>query len=155
MDRSEKERITKETDKNSDNEQKETAVNEDLNSEVVEQNQENEMDEKEDSAEQSGRKKKQKTDKKEQNDIRKEITKVINSGSFILGKKVKTFEKEFAHFLGIKFCIGVASGNDALKLALLAVNIKTGDKILIPANSYPTFFLWPKQGLYLNQWMLI
>jgi len=66
--------------------------------------------------------------------LRKEIdqalAQVIDSGKFILGENVSQFEKEFAEYHGARFAIGVASGTDALHLALRACDIKTGDEVI-------------------------
>lgn len=58
------------------------------------------------------------------------IAAVINSGVFILGKEVKSFEKEFADFLGIKHCIGVGNGLEALQIALISVGIRENDEVI-------------------------
>ena len=61
----------------------------------------------------------------------------INNDSFyILGKRLETFEKEFANYLGVKHVIGVANGLDALKLSLIALGIKPGDDVIVPAFTY-------------------
>lgn len=61
---------------------------------------------------------------------------VIDSGWYILGNKVKTFEAEFAAFCGSKHCIGVASGLDALILALKTYNFPAGSEVIVPSNTY-------------------
>lgn len=61
---------------------------------------------------------------------------VIDSGWYILGSKVKTFETEFASFCGSKHCIGVASGLDALILALKVYDFPSGSEIIVPSNTY-------------------
>ena len=58
------------------------------------------------------------------------IRKVIESGQFILGPEVKVFETEIAAYCQTKFAVGVASGTDALQLALLACGIKPGDEVI-------------------------
>jgi dTDP-4-amino-4,6-dideoxygalactose transaminase len=58
------------------------------------------------------------------------IGQVIDKGRFILGENVALLEKEFAAYCGTKFAIGVASGTDALHLALRACGIKAGDEVL-------------------------
>ncbi len=54
----------------------------------------------------------------------------MQQGQFILGPEVKAFEEEIASYCGTKFAIGVASGTDALHLALLACGIKGGDEVI-------------------------
>jgi len=54
-------------------------------------------------------------------EVQAAVKRVIASGSYILGNEVSAFEKEFAHYIGIENVAGVASGSDALELALLAV----------------------------------
>lgn len=58
------------------------------------------------------------------------VRNVIDSTQFILGQEVKAFEAEIASFCGTKYAVGVASGTDALKLALKACCIKPGDEII-------------------------
>ena len=60
----------------------------------------------------------------------------MESGWYILGNNVKTFEKQFAQYCGVKYCVGVASGLDALLLSLKAFNFKPGSEILVPSNTY-------------------
>ena len=62
--------------------------------------------------------------------------KVLRSGWYILGREVEEFEKEFANYLGAKFCIGVNSGLDALTLSVRALGIGKGDEVIVPANTY-------------------
>jgi len=68
-------------------------------------------------------------------EINRAILSVMESGSFILGENVREFEKEFASYNGSKHCIGVASGTDAIILALKALGIKVGDEVVAPANT--------------------
>jgi len=58
------------------------------------------------------------------------IQKVIERGQFILGTEVKALEEEIASYLGVEYAIGVASGTDALHLALVACGIKHGDEVI-------------------------
>jgi dTDP-4-amino-4,6-dideoxygalactose transaminase len=58
------------------------------------------------------------------------VHKVVQSGQFILGPEVKAFEDEMAAYCGTKYAVGVASGTDALHLALLACGIKPGDEVI-------------------------
>lgn len=61
---------------------------------------------------------------------------VLGQAAFILGDEVATFEKAFASFVGVQHCVGVASGTDALELALRAVDIGPGDEVIVPVNSF-------------------
>ncbi len=61
---------------------------------------------------------------------------VMTSASFIKGPTLEQFEENFAKFIGIKHCIGVASGTDALHLSLLALGVGKGDEIILPANTF-------------------
>lgn len=57
------------------------------------------------------------------------ISRVLNSGWYILGKEVETFEHEFAAWLGVNHAVGVANGTDAIELALRAAGIQEGDQV--------------------------
>lgn len=57
---------------------------------------------------------------------------VVASGWWVLGKEVSAFEEEFAAYCGVRHCIGVASGLDALQLTLRALGIGPGDEVLVP-----------------------
>lgn len=60
---------------------------------------------------------------------------VINSGHFVLGKQVAAFEKDFAAYCGVDHCIGVGNGTDALELALKAIGVEEGDRVMLAANA--------------------
>lgn len=60
----------------------------------------------------------------------------LNSGWYVLGKEMVEFEKQFADYLGVKHCISLNSGTDALILAFRALGIGKGDEVIVPANSY-------------------
>jgi dTDP-4-amino-4,6-dideoxygalactose transaminase len=68
-------------------------------------------------------------------ELRAAIEGVFERGSFVLGPEVADFEQEFAAYLGAKRAIGVASGTDALHLALRACGIGPGDEIITVANT--------------------
>src|SRR6266446_1270626 len=61
---------------------------------------------------------------------------VMQSGRYILGDEVETFEAEFAVYCGAQCCVSVANGLEALYLILKAFGIGTGDEVLVPANTY-------------------
>ncbi len=69
------------------------------------------------------------------NEILDAVTRVIDSGWYILGSEVDSLEKEFAGFIGAGNCIGVASGTDALMLALKAAGLKPGDEVITVSHS--------------------
>lgn len=60
----------------------------------------------------------------------------IEKGWYILGTEVELFEKEFAAYCGSKFCVGLASGLDALYLSLIALDIPKGSEVIVPSNTY-------------------
>jgi dTDP-4-amino-4,6-dideoxygalactose transaminase len=74
------------------------------------------------------------------NEIRKELdaayNRVLDKNIYIQGEECKLFEKEFAEYCGAKYCVGVATGLDALYLILKALNIKTGDEVIVPSNTF-------------------
>lgn len=63
------------------------------------------------------------------------IQRVLDRGHYILGEEVSAFEKEFASYLGASEAIGVASGTDALTLALLACGIGVGDEVITVSHT--------------------
>lgn len=61
---------------------------------------------------------------------------VMESGWYILGQEVSLFESEFAEYCGVKYCVGVGNGLEALHLILRAMNIGQGDEVIVPSNTY-------------------
>lgn len=61
---------------------------------------------------------------------------VLESGWYILGRNCDKFEREFAAYIGSRYCIGINSGQDALTLAIRALDIGKGDEVIVPANTY-------------------
>ena len=61
---------------------------------------------------------------------------VLNSGWYILGKEVSAFEEEWAKYIGAKYCVGLASGLDALWISFKLLGIKPGDEVIVSANAY-------------------
>lgn len=69
-------------------------------------------------------------------DIDRRIARVLDHGQFILGPEVQDVENEIADFAGVKHCIGVSSGRDALIMALMAMGVGSGDGVLVPAFTF-------------------
>ncbi len=64
------------------------------------------------------------------NRYRSAIDKTLLSGWYILGNDVKSFEQEFARYVGVKYCVGVANGLEALQISLMAHDIGRGDEVI-------------------------
>ena len=71
-----------------------------------------------------------------QSDIDAAMAAVLSRGDFILGQDVRLFEQEFAAYCGTSHCLGVASGTDALRLALQACGIGRGDEVITTAHTF-------------------
>lgn len=71
----------------------------------------------------------------EKYDLGKIASRVLNSYWYVLGEEVKKFEEEFASYNGVKHCISVANGSDALEIALRTVGVKPQDKVIAIANA--------------------
>lgn len=63
------------------------------------------------------------------------VQRVLQSGWYILGNEVESFEHEFAHWLGARHAVGVANGTDALMLALRAAGVRPGDGVLTVSHT--------------------
>ena len=61
---------------------------------------------------------------------------VLRSGWYVLGNEVKSFENEFAKYVGSKHCVGLASGLDALWIAFRILGIGKGDEVIVQGNTY-------------------
>lgn len=61
---------------------------------------------------------------------------VLRSGWYVLGKEVSAFEEEFAAYTGAKYCVGLASGLDALWIAFRLLHIGAGDEVIVQGNTY-------------------
>lgn len=67
------------------------------------------------------------------------VRNVFESGRFILGEQLSTFEKEFARYIGVTYCAGVASGTEAIALSLMALDIGEGDEVITTnITAFPT-----------------
>lgn len=71
--------------------------------------------------------------------LKPEIDQALNnffeSGWYVLGTAVSDFEKEFADYIGSKYCVGVANGLEALQISLMALGVKAGDEVITVSNS--------------------
>ncbi|MGB0980244.1 MAG: DegT/DnrJ/EryC1/StrS family aminotransferase, partial [Croceimicrobium sp.] len=68
-----------------------------------------------------------------QDEINASIQEVIDSTSFIKGSKVKEFESELGTYLDGSYIIGCGNGTDALQIALMALDLKPGDEVIVPS----------------------
>ncbi len=77
--------------------------------------------------------------RREYNELHSEIDaavqRVLRSGWFILGQAVESFEKAFATYLGVPYCVGCASGTEAIALALMAADVGPGDEVITVAHT--------------------
>ena len=69
-------------------------------------------------------------------DIDKALENCIADSNFIKGKAVSDFEKAFADWLGVEFCLGCGNGTDALEIIMKSLNIGPGDEVIVPALSW-------------------
>ena len=70
------------------------------------------------------------------NDLRNAFARVYNRSWYIGGEEDKAFENAFAEYCGVKYCVGVGNGLDALMLILKALGIQDGDEVIIPSNTF-------------------
>lgn len=71
-----------------------------------------------------------------EDELKEAFLEVLTSGEFILGEQLRLFEKEFSEYIGTRYGIGVASGTDAIRIAALALGLKSGDKFVTTPNTY-------------------
>ena len=64
------------------------------------------------------------------------VSRVMDSGWYLLGKETEAFEAEYAAYTGSKHCVGVANGLEGLVLSLSALGVGPGDEVVVPANTY-------------------
>jgi dTDP-4-amino-4,6-dideoxygalactose transaminase len=77
-----------------------------------------------------------KINQKYESDLKIAFNNIMDSGWYILGNNVNQFEKEYAEFSNVKYCIGVANGLDALIVSLKALGVGEGDEVIVPSNTY-------------------
>ncbi len=73
---------------------------------------------------------------KYQKEFEDKALEILRSGWYVLGNEVQRFEKEFADFVGTKYCVGLASGLDALWLSFRVLGIGKGDEVIVQGNAY-------------------
>ncbi len=73
---------------------------------------------------------------KHQDEYEEAALQVLRSGWYVLGENVRKFEEEFAQYIGTTYCVGVASGLDALWIAFRALGIKGTDEVIVQGNTY-------------------
>ena len=71
-----------------------------------------------------------------QQEYEEKAIEVLRSGRYVLGDEVRLFEKEFAGYVGSRYCVGLASGLDALWIGMRALGIGTGDEVIVQGNAY-------------------
>lgn len=71
-----------------------------------------------------------------QEEFEQKALEVLRSGWYVLGKEVSSFEEEFAEYLQAKYCVGLASGLDALWIAFRILGIGKGDEVIVQGNTY-------------------
>jgi dTDP-4-amino-4,6-dideoxygalactose transaminase len=69
-----------------------------------------------------------------------DVSDLLASGAFTNGPHVEAFERAFADYLDVSYCVGVASGLDALRLALQALGVTQGDEVIVPAMTFIATF---------------
>lgn len=69
-------------------------------------------------------------------EVEEGFARVFAAASFVLGEDVASFEQAFARFSGVRHCVGVGNGTDALELVLRALGIGSGDEVIVPANTF-------------------
>jgi len=69
----------------------------------------------------------------------------MRSGQFVLGRELEAFEREYANYCEVSYCVGVANGLDALHLILRAYGIGEGDEVIVPSNTYIATWLGVSQ----------
>jgi perosamine synthetase len=68
--------------------------------------------------------------------IEKAVLNVLNSGRYINGQHIKSFEQEFAGLCGTQYAVGVSSGTSAILLSLMALGIGEGDEVIVPSHTF-------------------
>ena len=69
-------------------------------------------------------------------ELKEAFNRVLDASWYIDGKEDREFEKAFAEYCGVKYCVGNGNGLDALVLSLKALGIGKGDSVIVPSNTY-------------------
>lgn len=69
-------------------------------------------------------------------EVRPALDAVFAATAFVGGPEVAAFEQDYAAYVGVDHCVGVANGTDALELALRAVGVRPGSEVIVPANTF-------------------
>src|SRR5882724_8827475 len=69
-------------------------------------------------------------------EVQQAIGRVCEETAFSGGKFVEDFENQFAQYCGTRYCVALNNGTSALHLAMLALGIKSGDEVIVPANTF-------------------
>jgi dTDP-4-amino-4,6-dideoxygalactose transaminase len=69
-------------------------------------------------------------------EVRSGFDRVLGAKSFVLGPEVERFEQAYADYCGVRHCVGVGNGTDAVELALRACGVGAGDEVIAPANTF-------------------
>ncbi|CAI9398701.1 DegT/DnrJ/EryC1/StrS family aminotransferase [Nocardioides sp. T2.26MG-1] len=69
-------------------------------------------------------------------DVRSGMERVFKEAAFVGGPEVAAFEAEYAEYIGVEHCVGVANGTDALELAMRVAGVGPGDEVILPANTF-------------------
>lgn len=68
--------------------------------------------------------------------LRDDLDELFRSGAFVNGPQVAAFETDYARYAGRRWCVGVSSGTDAVRLALGAAGVGPGDEVIVPAQTF-------------------
>jgi dTDP-4-amino-4,6-dideoxygalactose transaminase len=74
------------------------------------------------------------------------VARIMAGGWYLLGDELRLFEEEFARYVGVRHCVGVANGLDALRLTLLAMGIGPGDEVIVPSHTFIATWLGVSQS---------
>lgn len=69
-------------------------------------------------------------------EVTEALERVLSGATFVLGDEVAEFERRFAEYVGVRHCVGVSNGLDALRLSLMALDIGPGDEVVLPVNTF-------------------